>query len=114
MPSQLLSGWLRVALVICVLWVVAALFLYFGGIGEKDWPIWMSAWVNAFPLWKQMPLYEQNCQQVGSSLFNVICNSEFSAMGLGTLIFYPILWVVLVFLGIVWIARGFSERDRSE
>jgi hypothetical protein len=112
---RLSSGWLRLAIVLGVAWVIIASLLYAGGLGGQGLPDWSSVWATFFPLAPHFLLYESTCVHLpGGKLFDYSCTNHFSPFGLATFVAYPILVLVIVYACISWVASGFGKKQSEQ
>ena len=119
------SGWTRLVMVLCVIWIVCSNVLYFSGVGEIHivnlrtpenspdyvWPVWQQAWHYVTFRAEITALYEIGSIGDVIQTGKLVSSDEYRWVGHVTFMLLPIAILWLVYAAVIWIFSGFKSRS---
>lgn len=100
----------RVILAVTVLWAMVVTTIYVSAVGSTYWPDWALKWALVFPFTEQVPTYRLECVMDPSRKpWETPCYRQFSALGLVSLILYPMVFFTIAALLFSWVKKSFRN-----
>jgi hypothetical protein len=116
------DGWLRLAVVLSLLWFLGANLIYFSGVGETRCFLLARTWIRTDPHWETYwyylsfgldiarPYGVENTNSSGGALCS---NQSYSPAGHLFFVFLPLIYIWVTYAAARWVSSGFAKASRN-